>query len=223
MKKILSAVILSAIYFVAPCQPCASYFFEPKKIEWLRYNTRGIQDGTLLYTISAQSLKNNPANATVNVQLYDRNKKLLNTGNYSVKCLGQYVSVDMRFFIPAQQVEQYMSPTAKMKMSFLEYPLHLKAGDQLKDGFFQMENDKNGLKQILQMKIVQRTVTGMEPVTTAAGTWNCFVITSLLRLNLQTGPISIPLSMQMTEWYAPSFGIVKTSSAEGYAEINSVN
>ena len=112
--KILIAIILSTIYFAAPCQPCASFFFEPKKIEWLRYNARGIQEGTLIYSISAQSLKNNSPNATVNVQLYDRNAKLLNTGSYSVKCLGQYINVDMRFFIPAQQVEQYMSPTAKM-------------------------------------------------------------------------------------------------------------
>jgi len=221
--KLLIAIILSTIYIAAPCQSCASYFFEPKKMEWLHYNARGIQDATFLYAISPQSLNNNSSNAIVNVQLYDRNKKLLNTDNYSVKCLGQYINVDMRFFIPAQQVEQYMSPTAKMKVSFLEYPLHLKEGDQLKDGYFQMENDKNGLKQILQMSILQRMVAGTESVSTPAGTWDCFVITYLLRLSMQTGPISIPLSMQVTEWYAPSFGIVKTSSAEGSAEINSVN
>lgn len=223
MKKILFAIILSVIYSLAPAQQCTSYFFEPKKIEWFHYNARGIQDGTIIYTMASQSPKNKAGNSSINVQLYDANQRLINTDNYSVKCMGQHISVDMRFYLPAQQVEQYMTPTSKMKTAFLEYPLHLKMGDQLKGGYLQIENDENGLKQILQMTITQRTVSGTEHVTTPGGAWDCFIITYTLNLKLQTGPITIPLSIEMREWYAPAFGIVKKSSAEGYAEINAVN
>lgn len=192
-------------------------------MEWFHYNARGVLDGTIIYTMLPLSVKNKAGNASINIQLFDVNQKLLNTDNYIVKCLGQHMSIDMRFYLPAQQVEQYMTPASKMKPAFLEYPLDLKTGDQLKSGYFRVENDENDLKQILQMNISQRMVKGMEHVTTRAGDWDCFKITYTLTLKLQTGPITIPLSMEMTEWYAPSFGIVKKSSAEGYSEINSVN
>lgn len=223
MKKILIAIIFSAIYSVAPCQQCASYFFEPKKIEWFHYNARGNQDGTIIYTMLPQSIKDKAGNAGIKVQLYDVNQKLINADSYTVKCQGQHISVDMRFYLPAQQVEQYMTPASKMKPAFLEYSSNLKSGDLLKDGYFRVENDENDLKQVLQMTISRRTVKGMEHVTTPAGDWDCFKITYTLTLKLQTGPITIPLTMEMTEWYAPSFGIVKKSSAEGYTEINSIN
>ncbi|MBS1749186.1 MAG: hypothetical protein JST63_04735 [Bacteroidetes bacterium] len=223
MKKIVAVIIFSAIYTAALCQQCASYFFESQKMEWFHYNARGMQDGTIIFTVLPQSVKNKSGNASINFQLFDVNQKLLNTDNYSVKCLGQHINVDMRFYLPAQQVEQYMTPASKMKLAFLEYPLSLKKGDQLKDGYFRVENDENELKQILQMSISKRTVNGMEHVTTPAGDWDCFKITYTLSLKLQTGPITIPLSMEMTEWYAPSFGVVKKSSAEGYTEINSIN
>jgi hypothetical protein len=43
-----------------------------------------------------------------------------------------------------------------------------------------------------------------------------------VKLNIQTGPIAIPLNYNATEWYAPGFGIVKTESEAGSTEIISI-
>ena len=130
--------------------------------------------------------------------------------------------MDMNLFLPQQQTEQFNKAQARVKNAFLEYPAAMKTGDRLKDGSFNMEIDNNGLKQILKMQILNRTVTGTEKVSTKAGNWNCIAISYQVKLNIQTGPIVIPLNYNATEWYAPGFGIVKTVSEAGSTEIVAV-
>ena len=215
MKKLLLIFSFIPLYVCAFSQHCTNYFLGKKTIQSDNYNKRGDNDGFIIYRISNVVTKGNTVTSQVNAQLFDKNKKLLSNTNNIVKCTGDVLLVDMKLFIPQQQIEQYGSGEAVIKNTFLEYQSTLKAGDHLKDGSFEMEVDKNGLKQMLQMDITNRTVTGMETLTTGAGKWECFIIKYALKLNLQTGPIAIPLNMEITEWYAPSFGIIKTDSSAG--------
>lgn len=48
-----------------------------------------------------------------------------------------------------------------------------------------------------------------ENVTTPAGSWNCFRITSDALMRMKIG-IGIPMHFKIVEWFAPGFGIVKT-------------
>ena len=127
--------------------------------------------------------------------------------------------MDMNLFLPQQQTEQFNKPHAKVKNAFLEYPPEIKPGSTLKDGAFTMEIDNNGLKQTLKMQIFNRRATGTEKITTTAGSWDCITIHYEVKLNMQTGPIAIPLNFEVTEWYAPGVGIVKTESEAGATEI----
>ncbi|MFT3700959.1 MAG: hypothetical protein QM802_01205 [Agriterribacter sp.] len=223
MKKLLLICLTIALHAYVHAQHCTSYFFDNKKIIQLdNYNKRGDKDGYLIYKITGITTKGSTTTAQVNTQLFDKNKKLLNTGNHIVKCFGDMVLMDMKLFIPQQQTEQYGSPETILKNSFLEFPADMKEGDHLKDGHFEMEVDKNGLKQILQMDITDRVITGKETITTTAGRWECFIIKQSIKLNLQTGPIAIPLTIETTEWYAPSLGIAKTITGEQATQLASI-
>lgn len=222
MKRLLLICFFVLPYIYSFSQHCTNYFLDSRKtIQLDNYNKRGDNDGFVVYKVSNVATKGNTVTSQVNAQLFDKNKKQLSNSNNIIKCMGNVLMVDMKLFMPQQQTEQYGSSEAILKNTFLEYPATLKTGDHLKDGSFEMEVDKNGLKQMLQMDITNRTVYGTETIVTSAGKWQCFVIKYSLKLNLQTGPIAIPLSMEITEWYAPSFGTIKTANGTSSTVISS--
>jgi hypothetical protein len=69
--------------------------------------------------------------------------------------------------------------------------------------------------------MTKRKVEGRESVTTPAGTWNCFKITYHSKMIFKMG-IGIPMNMDVTEWWAPGFGVVKTESDSGKTEITAI-
>lgn len=224
MKNLLLVFVFACINLDAGAQNCASFYLlqNNKTVAFAVYNKKGTPNGTIIYTISGIPARGSSTTATIHTNLLDKEGKSVKKGVSNVKCSNGTIMMDMNLFLPQQQTEQFNKTHAKVKNAFLEYPAGMKAGDQLKDGTFNMEIDNNGLKQILKMQIFNRKVTGMEKVSTKAGTWDCMAISYQVKLNIQTGPIAIPLNYNATEWYAPGFGIVKTESEAGSTEIISI-
>ena len=225
MKDLLFVLPFLLLCKNADAQSCASFYLlqNNKTIQVAVYSNKGNANGTILYKSSVQPAKGNSITATLHTTLLDKEGKPLNKGVSNVKCSSGTLLMDMNLFLPQQQTEQFNRAHAKVKNAFLEYPAVLQTGDHLKDGAFNMEIDNNGVKQILKMQILNREVTGAEKVSTKAGVWDCMTITYQVKLNIQTGPINIPLNFDATEWFAPGFGIVKTESEAGSTEIVAIN
>lgn len=206
-------------------QKCGSMYFSTtkKNIQFASFTKRGDDDGQMVYKISNVSTKGNVSSSVINVQIYDKLQKLIGTNNCNAKCNGNTLLLDMKLFVPQQQIEQFKNATIKETASFIEYPGTLKAGDNLKDASFEMSADKNGLQLVLNMKIFDRTVSGIEKTATSAGTWDCFIIKYKTKLEVKTGPIAIPIQFETTEWFNPALGIIKTTNSTGYAEVAAIN
>lgn len=129
--------------------------------------------------------------------------------------------MDMKMNIP--QGQQFSSTDARIQNVYLEYPANMNVGDQLKDGHMEMETDSKGMKQTLTMDITNRKVEGKESVTTPAGTWDCYKITSSTKMKIKTMGVGIPINMDVTEWYAPGVGVIKTESKGGGTAITAIN
>jgi hypothetical protein len=78
------------------------------------------------------------------------------------------------------------------------------------------------MKQSMVMDIINRKVVGKEQVTTAAGSWDCYKISSNTKMKIKTMGIGVPMNMDVTEWFAPGFGVVKTLSKYGETAITSI-
>ncbi|HRO45149.1 hypothetical protein [Agriterribacter sp.] len=221
MKDLLLVLPFILLCRSADAQACASFYLlqDNKTIELAVYNNKGNPNGTILYNTSGQSVKGSTTTATLHTTLLNKAGKPVNKGVSNVKCSSGTLMMDMNLFLPQQQTEQFNTAQAKVKNAFIEYPAAMQTGDKLRDGTFDMEIDNNGVKQVLKMQILDRTVTGAEKISTKAGAWDCVTITYRVKLNIQTGPISIPLNFEATEWFAPGFGIVKTGSEAGSTEI----
>ena len=105
---------------------------------------------------------------------------------------------------------------------YIEYPASMQPGDQLKDANMNLEIDNSGMKQSVVMVVNNRKVEAKESVTTTAGTWECFKITSKNKISIKTMGVGIPVNFDSTEWYAPGFGIVKTESKHGGTAVTSI-
>jgi hypothetical protein len=207
-------------------QDCSNYYYlqKDKTIEMTITNRKGNVSGKNMFTVSNVNSSGNTTTATINSEFFDANGKSINKAVNNIKCMNGVMMMDMKMFIPSAQQEQMNTSTVKASEVYLEYPAAMKVGDNLKDGLFNMEfENSSGLKSSIDISITERKVEAKESVTTAAGTWDCFKISATNKITTRIAGMGIPVKSNVTEWFAPGFGVVKTESAGGKTEITSMN
>ena len=197
-------------------QDCRNFYYmqNNKTIEMTIYSKKGAVAGKNVYQVSNVQTAGSSVSSEVHSEMFDKKGKAIAKSQINFKCTGGVMMLDMKMMIPQQQAEQFKMD-AKADNVYIEYPASMKPGDMLKDAVMSMDVNNNGMQQSLTMNVTNRKVEAKESITTPAGTWDCFKITSKTKLHMKMGPIGIPMNMETTEWFAPGFGIVKTESNKG--------
>ena len=224
MKNILFAILLlvtSAIY----SQDCKTYYFlqSNKTIEMTIYNKKGAPNGKQVYTVSNVQASGDNVTATLNSEFFDKNGKSFVKAVNEIKCAGGVMMMDMKMSMPQAQSSQFKDPNATASNVYIEYPANMKEGDNLKDATMKIDIDNNGMKQSVDMQVINRKVQGKESITTTAGTWECYKITNTTKMKIKTLGIGMPVNTDVTEWFAPGFGIVKSENKAGGTAITAIN
>jgi hypothetical protein len=222
MKKIFTAALLAAS-LTSFSQNCDSYYYfqKNKTVEMTITNKKGKESGKNIYTIADVNKSGTTVSSTINSELFDSKGKSIATATNNMKCISGVIMMDMKMFIPSAQQEQ-MGTVVGGGEIYLEYPGNMKEGDALKDASFSMDfKSKAGMNGRITIEMTNRRVEGKESVTTPAGTWNCFKITYHSKMNFKM-LIGFNMNADVTEWYAPGFGVVKTESDSGGTEITAV-
>jgi hypothetical protein len=227
----------------ARSQDCSKYLFlqQGKTIEVTNYNKKGEPSGRNVYTVSNVSSSGGTTTGTLSSQMFDKKERPTNTSTSTVKCTGGLIQMDMKFMLPDGPAGKMSSAQVSGTGGILEYPPTMKAGDTLKSGYVVLSNSNNnglggpggppgpppppnpfGGGSTLTMWIYNRQVIGQESVTTAAGTWNCTKITYKSKVNYKSGPFPATINIDVTEWYAPGVGIIKTQTDRGSTAITSI-
>ena len=205
-------------------QDCSNYYFlqNNKTVEMTITNGKGKESGKMTYVVSNSKKSGSSITAMINSEFVDAKGKSITKATNNVKCENGVMQMDMKTFIPPAQTEQMKSGEAKATDVYLEYPANMNVGDQLKDGQFNMDYESSGLKSSIEISITERKVEGKESVTTPAGTWECYKISAKNKIVSKTAGIGFPIKMDVTEWFSPGFGVVKTESKSGKTEITSI-
>lgn len=204
-------------------QDCNSYFLlqNNKTVEMTVFNNKGNKTGNMVYKTGYRKVSGSLISNVINSELLDAGGKSINKTTSNVKCENGIIQMDMKMFIPSNF--QTNSAEATAKDIYLEYPYTLQIGDQLKDGEFNMDYEAiGGLKGNIEISITNRKVTGKETVSTSAGSWECFKITASNRITSKIAGVGTPINMEVTEWFAPGIGLIKTESRTGKSEITSL-
>lgn len=216
MKPILMAACFCVAVTAALSQNCNYYFLQNgKTAEITVFNKKNAESGKNVYKISSVSKSGGTTTAVVDAELFDKKGKSFAKATNNMKCEGGALMVDLKMFMSPEQAGQ-LKAEAKAADVFLSYPSSMKAGDVLDDGHFTMNiKQDNGIESTVTINITDRKVEGQESVTTPAGTWNCFKITYKTNIKITMMGIGIPVKGDVTEWFAPNFGVVKTESRGG--------
>jgi hypothetical protein len=223
-KNILTATVFILLACSVSAQECTNYYFlqNNKTNEMTLYNRKGDPNGKQVYSVNDVKTTGGSTTSNFQSEMFDKKGKSMAKGTGKVECKGGVMFVDMKMKLPQQQQEQFGEADAKMDNMYIEYPSSMNPGDQLKDANMNLEIENNGMKQSVVMVINNRKVEAKESVTTTAGTWDCFKISYKTRITIKTMGIGVPVNFEVTEWYAPGFGIVKTDSKYGTTAVTSI-
>ncbi len=203
-------------------QDCNSIYLmnEGKTYELTSYNKRGKVQGKQIMKVKEVTQTGGTVKSTVEVELLDDKNKVLNTSTIEVECAEGVFKMDMMLNIP-----QNLSVSTKMTSSdnhFMEFPANMKAGDNLKDSEMEMEVETGNLKQTIKMFVSNRKVEAKESVTTPAGTWDAFKISSTSKIEITTMGVKIPSTSETIDYYVLGFGVVKSENKSGYTMLTAI-
>ncbi len=223
MKKTVTLLII-CFWQTSYAQDCKSLYYlqNNKSVEMTIYSKKGNVNGKHVYTISDVNKAGPSVTSTVNSEMFDKDGKSVASTSNKIQCEGGAVMIDMKMFIPSQQMEQVQHTEVTATSSYLEYPASINIGDRLKNGKVNINMTNNGLATTLDMYMTNRSVKGIEKVSSAAGSWDAYKITYNTKIKMKIAGIGIPVNMEATEWYVPDFGIVKTESSYGSTLITAI-
>lgn len=119
--------------------------------------------------------------------------------------------MDMRKFLPQEQQKAFDSYELKFDTENLELPSKLSAGQVLKNGYVTMTAVGSPIPMKMTVHITDRKVEGKETVTTPAGTFECWKISSKSNTQMQMG-VNMNLNFSSAEWIAEKAGMIKSES-----------
>lgn len=225
MKSFFTILIVTCSGLTATAQKCDQFYLlqNGKSVTMTSYGRKDKMTGTVVYKVSDVKKTTEGLTAKINTQVFDDKQEGISTGEAQIFCNGGQYKMDLRMMLEQRQLKQMKNYNANVDF-FVDYPAAMKVGDVLKDATFTLESkNKDGLNPDLEMTIEERTVLANESVTTTAGTWDCFKIKAHITIKTIIGGISIPFSTDITEWFAPGFGIIKSTTKSTRTELTALN
>jgi hypothetical protein len=209
----LALLISAAATFSQDCK--GFYFMKNGEVQMTVYDKKGEENGKITYTISDVATSGSSTTASFTSEMVSQKGKSLSKSSGKYKCSAGVLYVDAKVAMPQENMAAYKDMDIKAEEVFIEYPSSFSEGQTLKDISFKTEvYNKGALMTTINFDEVNRKVVTRESVTTPAGTWDCWKITYDMKFKALTSPlnIGIPVNMQVNEWFAPGFGIVKSET-----------
>lgn len=221
MTRLLSFIILVFSCINIAAAQCNQYYVLQEGSEWVyeSYNAKGKLAARNQQKVTALSKTAEGFVAKVHSVMNDEKGKELMKGDLEFKCEKGTMFIDMRNFISEEQLKAFSSYEMKVESKNLEVPSSLAAGQSLGDGSVTITAAGAPLPMKMTVSITDRKVEAKESITTPAGTFDCFKITSKMTMQNQMG-MTITTQFSSVEWIAPKVGMVKSESYNKNGKLN---
>lgn len=214
MKK-LHPLHFLAMFFVLSVSAqnnCSTFYpmMEGASYQYSMYNKKDKLEGTTNYLVS--KVNDTGGNTTATMQLTYADAKGKNTfeSDYGITCVGDGIKIDFKSLFPSQMEQQYQDMNVDMEITGndIQLPNKLSVGQNLEDANINVNMSMSGIKMKIAVNTTDRTVAAKESVTTPAGTFDCYVITS----NITSKAMMSNIKMSDKLWLSEGVGIVKQES-----------
>jgi hypothetical protein len=225
--KIFMVLFLSmAVSGVMKAQDCVSYFptKEGTVLEYQNFNAKDKLQGTSTSKILKKEVNGNNYSIKVQATSTDEKGKYTGMQEYTFKCENGVFIIDMGKFIDPATLEGFKNMDVKMTSENLEMPGVLKPGDVLKSGSVNVNVSNGGVSMMnMVVNITNRKVETIENITTPAGTFECYKLTSDVETKMM-----FKVESKVVEWYAKDKGMIrsenydKNGKLQGYTILNKI-
>ena len=192
---------------------CNEYYQLSEGSEWEMesYDAKGKLTGKNTQKVTHFDGHADSFTATVHSVIFDKKGKEVMQGDLEFKCEKGTMVVDMRNFINEEQMKMFQAYELQVEADNLEVPSNLSVGQSLKDGSVTMKANNSPIPMNMSVAITERKVVAKETVTTPAGTFECYKITSKSTVNTKMG-MGMTFDFTTIEWLAPKVAVVKSES-----------
>lgn len=221
MKHVFLLVV-AVVFSATAVAQCNDYYVIKEGSSWTyeSFNAKGKSVGKNEQKVTSYQSAPNGYKATINSVMYNDKGKKLTEADLEVRCENGTFYMDMRRFIPQDQQKAFESYELKFETENLELPSRLSAGQSLKNGSVTMTAVGSPMPMKITVNITDRKVAGKETITTPAGTFECWKITSRSSTQMQMG-INMNLNFTTTEWITEKTGLVKSESYDRNGNVSS--
>jgi hypothetical protein len=183
------------------------------------YNGKGKLTGKIHQKVIDFSKTSSGFKSKVKSTTLNEKGKELTSADIEFTCDNGIVLMDMKNFIQEDQMKAYEGYEVKVEAEALEFPSELNIGQILTDGFITITATNSPLPMKTKFTISDRKVEAKETVTTPAGTFECFKITSKLNIESHVG-ITMNFNFISVDWIALKVGTVKNESYSKNGKLN---
>ncbi len=220
MKRIYLAVFFANLFLLATAyaQECSRYYplREGTSLTYTSYNGKDKEEGTITYKVKDVSSNAGVTRATMQMELSDAKGKNMMTSEYGITCEGDMVRIDFKSLMNGPMMQQFKDMEMDMTGTDLELPNNLSVGQELADASIHMKVNMGAMNMEMNVETLNRKVEKKESVTTPAGTFDCFVISSDTRTKMMMGGGTFPSRI----WLSEGVGMVKQETYNKNGKLN---
>jgi len=140
-------------------------------------------------------------------EMQDDKGNLVMASEYGIHCEDDGISIDFKSLAAPGLLEQYKDMEVEFTGTNIILPNNLSVGQTLPDADMLMTIKMSPITMKMNSTITNRKVERQETVTTAAGTFDCIVIT-----NDTESKMGIKVSGSSRQWLAEGVGMVQSES-----------
>jgi hypothetical protein len=201
---VLSLLFVLATTLSSQAQDCLGIpLKQGSGFEMTNYNAKDKPTGKMTYQVTSVSKEGGSTVVTMQAQMEDDKGK--QQAPYTIKytCTGNEIIADLSGLFQSMQQSSLKNSEMKMKTNQLTYPGKLSPGQKLTDGNMEAEMTTNGSMMVtMAMNITNRLVDGKESITTPAGTFDAYKITSDMATESRVMGMPIRATMKTVSYRA---------------------
>ena len=223
MKSIFTTLITCCLFtfFGYAQSECSKYYpmEEGTTFQYTNYSKKGKIAGILDHAITDNRIEDGNEVVSMNTKMSDKKGDLIMESSHKVTCTGEGISIDFKSMMNPQMMSQFGKFDYEITGTNLELPNDLSVGLELPDSSMKMVVNM-GMTMNILVTIKDRKVIGQESVTTPSGTYDCYVLTSTLDMDMM-----MKIEGSSKQWIAEGIGMVKQESYDdkgnltGYSEL----
>jgi len=214
MKRFVFSALCLLFCTVSYAQDCIGITLKAGNgFEMNNYDGKGKATGKLVYKIANVASEAGKTVFTIDLETFNTKGKSGMKNTYKMKCDGNTMMLDASSLVSAEQMKSFENMEMKFTYDNIEYPTKLSVGQNLKDASVKGEGKSGPMAITFKMLIHNRTVEAQEKLTTPAGAFDAFKITSDMTMETLMG-MNMKFEMNSISYRAP--GVIWDVKTETY-------